>query len=177
MIRSRTLVSGLGLAAIVGLAACGEPSAFEVEEEFEPSFSVADEASGLVVCPVGETRSASAIIGRRGGTVELDGHRVTLPRGAVDRPTMITLTAPASQYLEIDLTANGQEHFEFNVPVTVTISYARCHQRHLRRELLDAWEIDPDTKAMVESMPSRDKKGRQAVVFKTRHFSTFAIAD
>ncbi|HEX7118821.1 MAG TPA: hypothetical protein VF212_08540 [Longimicrobiales bacterium] len=174
MNRSRFLMSGLGLAVVVGLAACGEPSAFEVEE-VGPSFSVA--RSGPLVCPVGTTRSVSAVIGQRGGTVELDGHRVTLPFGAVHRPTTITLTVPASRYLEIDLRAAGQEHYEFLAPVTVTVSYARCERRDVDQELLSAWAIDPATKTLLEGMTSRDDKEHQSVTFSTLHFSTYAIAD
>ncbi|NIR59037.1 MAG: hypothetical protein GWO02_05710 [Gammaproteobacteria bacterium] len=84
---------------------------------------------------------------------------------------------PESRYLEIDLRADGQEHFEFVEPVEVTIGYTRCARHDLDQHSLSAWEIDPDTKVLLEGMPSRDDKDHRAVTFTTTHFSNFAIAN
>lgn len=184
MKRSRFLMSGLGLAVILGMAACGEPSAFEVDE-VAPSYTMAAHGprgggpggSGLLVCPTSVSRVASKVIGPKGGTVSVAGHRVTLSPGAVRRPTLITVIAPASRYLEVDLRADGQEHYNFAAPVEVTVSYDRCARRDVDLRSLSAWYIDARSKAMLENMPSRHLREQRAVTFTTTHFSNFAIAD
>lgn len=180
MLRSRFLLSGLGSAVVIGLVACGEPTAPGVDES-APAFNVASSRAGEseapIVCPTRWTRSASAIIGPEGGTVELDGHRVTLPSGAVDQPTEITLRTPRSKYLVVNLRANGEEIVEFPVPVTVTISYARCHRGDLNRRDLSAWELDPATESLLGSMSSTHDAASRSVTFTTTHFSHFVIAD
>ena len=110
---SRLLVRELPVLLIIAFAAaaCSDATVLGVDDESRPEFASTLTRGGPVLCPTARTRTASAVIGRRGGTVALDGHRVTLPPGAVRRPTKITLTAPASRYLEIDLRANEQDHY------------------------------------------------------------------
>lgn len=185
MKRSRFLLSGFGLAIAFGLAACGEPTAFEVEET-TPSFSMTEAealrgggsgGNGLLVCPTGVTRVASRVIGPQGGTVSVAGHSVTLSPGAVRRPTLITLIVPASRFLEVDLRAAGQEHYSFAAPVEVTVSYERCARRDVERKLLSAWFIDPVSKEPIAPMPSHHSREKRTVTFTTTHFSNFAIAN
>ncbi len=176
---SRLLVRELPVLLIIAFAAaaCSDATVLGVDDESRPEFASTLTRGGPVLCPTARTRTASAVIGRRGGTVALDGHRVTLPPGAVRRPTKITLTAPASRYLEIDLRANDQDHYEFDRPVEVAISYARCKRADLQVRPLNAWYIDPATKAHVETMPGKDDKANRIVTFATSHFSFYAIAD
>src|SRR5215210_6851760 len=71
-------------------------------------------------CPTRIEYTASAVIGADGGKVEIAGHNLTIPAGAVGVPTTFTLRAPAGRYLQIELTAQGAEHYEFPAPASVT---------------------------------------------------------
>jgi len=66
----------------------------------------------LAVCPSDQDQNTSGLIGVLGGTVSLGGTSVVLPLGALLTNTSIELDIPASQYMEIGVTANGG-HFYF----------------------------------------------------------------
>lgn len=173
MNRSRLLSSGFGLVAAAAFLACGEPSLLAVEEA-PSAFSVS--ASDLVSCAVAESQSASAVIGPRGGRITVGANSILVPAGAVRRPTEITMTVPASEHLEVDLRAAGHEHFEFNRPVVVTVSYGHCPEIEVGGRA-DIWHVDPDTKALLEPMPTRINERARSVTFFTDHFSFFAMAN
>jgi hypothetical protein len=130
----------------------------------------------LVECPVSVTRSTSGLIGPLGGSLTLDGHSITFPEGAVVVPTTFTLAAPAGNYMELDIRANGAEHFEFETPVTVTISYARCTRADIDKAPLSVWYIDSTTKHLLENMGGTDNKVARTVTFGTGHLSSYSIA-
>ncbi len=84
-----------------------------------PATSV--QAPRLLVCtptdaPVGSVRR---VVGPDSLKVELEiagprgTHRLTIPRGAVTRETAFTLTARASQNVEVEARAEGHETFAF----------------------------------------------------------------
>lgn len=156
------------------LAACGEAGEAPLAPE-EPAFAAS--GSTLVECPISETRSTSATVDALGGTVSLDGHSITLPAGAVLLPTEITLTVPASNYMEIDIRANDLESFEFEAPVSVVLSYQRCTRANLDKDMLSVWHIDTATKALLEDMGGVDDKIARSVTFESGHLSGFAIAN
>lgn len=166
---------GLAAAILVALTtACGDAGT----DPFEPQDpQLASSGSTLIECPINTTRSTSATIDGLGGTVSLDGHSITLPAGAVLLPTEITLTVPASNYVEIEITANDQESFDFEEPVSITISYERCTRSNILASELTAWQIDPVTKALLEHMGGTDDKTARTVTFPSGHLSGFAIAN
>ncbi len=165
------------LLAATGIAACAEHAP---AGPLGPDESIAPEElaerARLVACPSSETRSTTKTIGLLGGTIELDGTRVTFPVGAVLLPTTVTLTLPASPYMEVDLTANALEHFEFPVAVSVSIDYARCSAEALGEEPVTAWYIDGVTRALLEHMGGSDNRAARRIDFTTIHFSGFSIA-
>lgn len=134
--------------------------------------------ASLLVCPTSSTTSASALVTPlAGGVISAGGISVAVPAGAVLSATTITLTVPASQYMEIDVSAAGVDHFLFELPVTVTMSYARCSRSNIDRSALTAWYIDRDSKALLEEMPSIDDKLLRTVTFTTGHLSGYALAN
>ena len=156
------------------LGACGEAG----EGPLAPDGpALAASGSKLLECPVSQTRSTSATVDLLGGTVSLDGHSITLPAGAVLLPTEITLTVPASNYMEIEIRANDLESFQFEAPVDVVLSYARCTRANIDNDVLSAWHIDTVTKALLENMGGVDDKSGRAVTFQSGHLSGFAIAN
>jgi len=130
----------------------------------------------LLVCPSSETQTTTALLGVDGGTLSLGGTSVTLPLGALLDETTVELTIPAGNYMEVDLTVNGGQHINFLQPVVVTIDYSRCNRWSTLLKLLSVWNIDQDTKALLENMGGIDNKLLQTITFSTPHFSGFAIA-
>ena len=130
----------------------------------------------LLSCPTTETQSATALIGSLGGSLSLLGTSVTIPGGALLDDTSVELTIPAGQYMEVDLTVNNGQHINFLQPVVVTIDYSRCNRFSTLFKLLSVWNIDQDTKALLQNMGGIDNKLTQSITFVTPHFSGFAIA-
>ena len=133
-------------------------------------------APRLLYCPSGATQTATGLIGSLGGTLSLLGTSVTIPGGALLDDTSVELTIPAGQYMEVDLTVNNGQHINFLQPVVVTIDYSRCNRFSTLFKLLSVWNIDEDTKALLQNMGGIDDKLTQSITFVTPHFSGFAIA-
>ena len=76
------------------------------------------------MCPVGVTSIATALIGPAGGTLSLNGHRLTFPAGSLRLPTPIVLIEPASQYIAVEARPDGLT-FQAGGP-TLEISTQRC---------------------------------------------------
>jgi hypothetical protein len=130
----------------------------------------------LVSCPSNETRTVQALISPLGGTLSLAGTTIGIPAGALSVPTLITLTIPASPYMEIEVRANDLVSFLFNKPIGVRIDYSRCTDPDLSWGKLSVWQIDPQTKALIEHMGGVDSKGTRTISFTTGHLSNYAIA-
>jgi hypothetical protein len=133
-------------------------------------------APKLISCQTDVTESSTAVLDALGGTVSVAGSSIVIPAGGLLEPTRITLTVPASKYMEIEITANEQEHFDFLKPATVTIGYSRCSRSDISWKLLSAWEIDPETKALLQNMHGIDNKLTRTVTFVTGGLSGYAIA-
>ncbi len=132
-------------------------------------------ASTLISCPTNTTQSTSALSGVLGGTVSLGGSSITIPSGALSLPTLITVTLPAGQYMEVDVQANNLTSFLFNQPVSITIDYARCNQ-NLSGDTLTVWNIDQQTKALIQDMGGVNDAANQSITFTTGHLSGYAVA-
>ncbi len=130
----------------------------------------------LLQCPTSQSASAVGLLGLLGGVVSVGGHSVALPFGAVSLPTLITLRAPASSHVEIDVTANDLPSFIFGRPVSITIDYSRCPAEATAGATLTVWHIDPLTKALLEPMGGIDDPVRRRITFQTGHLSGYAIA-
>ena len=175
--RCRALFGSALLAVTVAVAGCAD-AGDSLAPAAEPSSALhgsSSTQSGLVECPVYFSRSTSATIGPLGGTLELDGSSITLPVGAVLTSTLFTLTIPASNYMEIGITAGLLEHFDFLKPVSVTISYSRCTRGNIDKRTLTVWHIDPVTKSLLENMNGSDDKSSRTVAFGTGHLSGYSI--
>lgn len=123
------------LAASPLLLSCDrDPVEPRVEVEMGPRASVAGDGEytlveGRIPSDI-EDLTVSGLIGVDGGSISLAGHQLTVPAGAVDAPTVFTMTLPSSGYVEVDLkavqvTALGETVVEkFAQPVTLTLTYA-----------------------------------------------------
>lgn len=171
---------GPALAALAALAlACGDPTGGPVEPlaPTEHAAEVKSATADPVECPTNETLSASDLIGTLGGTVSLDGHSIVIPAGALTAPTLITLTVPASNLMEIEIHANDLDSLLFEVPVEITISYSRCTRSNLDNATLTAWYIDTETNELLENMGGVDDKVARTVTFESGHLSGWVIAN
>jgi hypothetical protein len=165
-------------AALAALGACGDQAPTEpikpgAERSLDGLFSWTPR---LVTCATDETRSTSAVVGPLGGVIALGGTSVSIPADALLQSTTVELTIPASRYVEIRLRANNQEHFQFALPIAVTIGYSRCDRLDVLFRPLTAWYIDVDTKEPLHPMVGVDNKITRSVTFLTNHFSGYAIA-
>jgi hypothetical protein len=177
----RRFRSHLALALAFGLAGAAACSTEQVTglrpTDRSPLLGLFNKEPTLVNCPAGEAQSATALIGPLGGVLAAGGTQVVIPANAVLSPTTFNLTVPASKYVEIEVTTDASEHYVFAQPVLVTLDYGRCGRSNLLRAPLTAWNIDPETKALLEPMISVDNKLTQTVTFTTLHFSGYAVAD
>jgi hypothetical protein len=161
------------LIAAVLVAGCADGPTAPFEPV--PQYTAAAGAA-LIECPSAVGRSVSGTLGPLGGTLELDGTRISLPPLAVLRSTEFTLTLPASNYMEVQIRAGTAEHFRFTLPATIVIDYARCTRSDIDKAPLGVWHIDPITKALLDVMGGADDKTSRTVTFQTDHLSGFSIA-
>ena len=158
---------------LLAVVSCGEERATGPEAA---ATALGLGATGLVQCPTDLSFSAQDLVTPLGGLVSAAGSSISLPAGAVTLPTLITLTVPASKYVEIDVKANNLLSFLFDQPVSITIDYSRCSRSDIDREPLEVWHIDPLTKQLIEKMESVDDKENRTISFTTGHLSGYAIA-
>jgi hypothetical protein len=152
------------------LSACDRPAADPMVEGYEKV------ASGglLALCEVNPASAVTGSVGVLGGTVTGSGVSIVLPAGAVSESTEFHLYTPSSPYAEVEITANGQEHFRFNVPVVISIDYDDCGAP---TGTLGVWHIDPESKTLLEFMGGVNDVLNRRVVFSTMHLSGYAIAN
>jgi hypothetical protein len=163
------------LAALILLASagCGEKATTEPASQAlffaEPS---------LVQCPTSETLRSlpTLVLPLVESVVSVGGTSIRIPAGAVLSPTLITVTVPASRYMEVSVRANSLLHFIFEQPVEVTIDYSRCTRSDIERAPVEAWYINAITKQKLENMGGVDDKANRRITFSTGHLSNYAIA-
>jgi hypothetical protein len=162
----------LGVAA--SLTACDAPDGAYVP--VAPELTESAQAQ-LLSCPAVTGRATSGVVlPLLGGVLGLGATSVTVPAAAISGLTSIELEVPPSPYMLVELRANGQEHWQFLAPLTVTIDYSRCAVDPLDPPLT-VWHVDPETGAMLEPMGGVDNRLLRTVTFVTDHFSGYAIAN
>jgi hypothetical protein len=172
------IVALLGAASCRDLPTAPAPSNSNPPQAQDPSqfLGWGTSTPKLLVCPSSQTLTTSGVIGVDGGTLSLGGTSVKIPLGALLGDTKVEISIPAGQYMEVDLTVNDGQHISFLQPVTVTIDYSRCNYWYTLLKPLSVWNIDEDTKALLENEGGLDIKLLQRITFVTPHFSGFAIA-
>jgi hypothetical protein len=160
-----------GLIVLASLS-CGEERATEPSSE-SPALAV---GPALLQCPTNQASTTQAIVTSLGGVVRLGNTSISIPSGSVVLPTLITVTIPASKYVEVEVRANQLVHFVFQQPVSITIDYSRCNRSNIDQTPAQAWYIDAVTKQMLENMNGVDNKATQSITFTTGHLSNYAVA-
>src|SRR5688500_5276407 len=162
----------LGIATL--LAAC---AADAIVGQATSSASLSLGAPKLVQCPANAATSSTAIVGPLGGIVNVGGTSIQIHAGALLSTATVTVTSPGSQYMEIDISVEGTEHFIFELPVVVTLSYARCTRSDINVSPLSVWYIDSATKDLLEPMGGVDNNLLRTITFTTGHLSGYAVAN
>ena len=125
-----------------------------------------------LVCPTDVSASATVVVGPQGGSFSAPGVRVDFPAGAVPTEQAFTARVIGGSYVDIELTAGDSAHYNFAVPVTVTIDLSRCGPLPAG---LRAWYMDSETKVLLEDMGGvLDQTGR-TLRFTTPHFSGYTV--
>ena len=130
-----------------------------------------------LVCPTSESAATTADVGPLGGLVSAGGTSVSIPAGALLETVTLTVTVPASNYVEIDVSVAGAESFIFELPVVVTVSYDRCTRTNIDFSPISAWHFDQGTGELLQQMPSVDNKLLRTVTFTTGHLSGYILAN
>ena len=130
----------------------------------------------LIECPTTQTAASSLLITVLGGTVAAAGTSISLPPGSLPLSTLISVTVPASTYMEVDITAGGLPVFLFLKTVTVTIDYSRCPTSVTAGKTLSVWHINTQTKALIANMGGVNDAVQRRMTFTTDHLSGYAIA-
>lgn len=151
------------------LAACDH-----VAPVADPDYELVEPAALLAVCALEPEQEFTGWAGASGATLGGGGVAVTIPAGAVLQPTQFLIRIPSTPYAEVEIHANGQEHYQFHEPVVISIDYSRCGTPAGN---LSAWHIDPDTKALLENMGGVNDVLNERVLFSTMHLSGYAIAN
>lgn len=163
--------TALGLLLLAGCGDAGDPASLQPNA---PSF--ASSGPVLVECPAETEESVTGTIGAPGGSISLRNHELRLPAQAVASPQAFRVATPVSSYMELRLKARGDDTFQFRRTGTITIDYSRCTRSNIDKAPLSVWQIDPETKELLEYMGGVDDKEARTVTFETDHLSTFSIA-
>ncbi len=162
-------------ALVLTLARCAEPTTGPAPVH-SPSLRKASTSSpvegALLECPALVAREYSFTLDASGGRVSRAGVVVDVPAGAIPGRQKFVLTLPRSPYLEFDLKADGHDHYRFARPITVTMNYGRCG-RIEDESLLSVWNIDVESRELLEQMPSSDDRPGKRLVFTTDHLSGY----
>ena len=145
MIRSRIKIPVFVAFLSPMLLGCdaGLPVSPSVAVDLDRSSGPAVSRPRLAVCPITTTERVSGRIGSAGGSLELAGHRLTIPAGALKRPTHFTLTAPAGtealSYRAVvanKIEAAGEAAFKVDAAWTIKAPSARIRRSADKDELI-----------------------------------------
>ncbi len=177
--RTRPTIAGTFVfAALLALGACTDQRPTEpLEPRARAALDLLSSGPRLLECKTDLAQSATALIDVAGGTIAVGGTSVVFPAGALTGPTSVTLTIPASRYVEVAIETDGQKYFPVDLKPVITIDYSRCNRSDVLSKSLSAWYIDSESKALLEKMEGAvDDKLLQRITFSTGHFSGYAIA-
>ena len=108
-------------------------------------------------------------IGRAGGQLQVGPHRLTIPAGALDAPTVITAEAPTGNEVVVRFSPDG---LRFSVPATLTLSHRHCPSVLGLTERIV--QVD-DLLGILDVLPSANLPDGE-VSAPLRHFSGYAVA-
>jgi len=133
-------------------------------------------AGGLLACPTNTEVRAAEWIGPAGGSVEARGATLTVPAGAVAVSTLFEVVVPVSQTMTVDIHAVGVEGFQFLVPATITLNFARCAGTTAPVDQFQGAYVDLATGTILAYMGGSVDQSGHRLSFTTLHLSGYAVA-
>lgn len=124
------------------------------------------------------------LLGSDGGLLTLLNHILAVPAGAVDEPTLFSMTVLQNGYVEVELTATPKsllrrlffwrriEEVNFNVPVELSLSYANA-TNVTDPSRLKIMRVNPDGRH--EILPSTIDYEKKTVTAELDHFSRYCM--
>ena len=162
--------------------------------EFEPQLSSVQSVEGsdgrtyeLIQEPnlASEDKRVSLTIDHNGGSLEIHGHRLTVPAGAVSVPTVFTMLRLPNGVVMVHLFAVqpgllGETlnigALGFSTPVTVSLTYARATNVRNPQDLVILRMNPKGTGYPHEVMPVVVDERTQTVQAELDHFSSYSMA-
>ncbi|HEX9487223.1 MAG TPA: hypothetical protein VF976_09165 [Gemmatimonadales bacterium] len=163
------LVCGLALAS-----ACGDRSP-TAPRPAPPSGDLVGSllgATGLLKCSDLPYAATTQTVGIGGGTISAGPHTLVIPRGALSRPTTITMIVPTG--LGVNAVKFQPEGLQFQAPAALTMSYANCSL--LGKLLPKRIAYTTDDLQILYYLLSLDNLLSKYVTGKVNHFSSYVIA-
>lgn len=124
----------------------------------------------LLTCNSLPAARASAVIGREGGVLRIGPHTLTVPRGALREPTLISGYAPSDSVNSVDFEPEG---LRFSKNVQITLSYANCGL--VASTLPKRVMYVNDDLRILEILASLDNIILKKTTGQTNHFSRYAV--
>lgn len=129
--------------------------------------------------------SVTRLLGLDGGTLTVLEHRLVVPRGAVDRPTMFNMTALLTGYIHVDLTAVAPGNSGlfnvgedgFNRPVLLNLTYERANVDRRDEDDVVILRLNPRGLGYLHQvMPTTVDESRDRATTWLDHFSGYSMA-
>jgi hypothetical protein len=166
----------LPLPVLLGLLSCSDargPLGPPADPVGEPSFSMS--GGRLLTCPTTETASATGTVGWGGGRIEVAGHELVIPKGAVLIPQRFRVEVRWSPHLVVSFNAEGHSHYQFLQPVTIKLNYSRCESIAESASDLRVYYVDSLSLAILEDVGGLLDAATNTVTAQTIHLSDYAV--
>jgi hypothetical protein len=172
----RSSILGLVFFAMLGVMAGCSPDKTPTAPTAPPSASLIGMLTGdladlrLLDCDALPFKSDEQVIGPEGGTLRFGPHSLSIPPGALSRPTLISGRTSDRNRVEIKF---GPEGLRFRIPATLTLRYGHCG-------VLPAGSLRVvyvgDNDQILELPQSKDDKSARTVEALIEHFSDYVVA-
>jgi hypothetical protein len=168
MRRPRTFLNTI-LGVVVAAGCTGQASG-PTGPDMEAALLSLDEVAILSCTPL-PAASASAVIGKDGGVLQVGPHRLVIPPKALAKDVLITAEMPSESNNSIVF---GPEGLQFKQAASLTMSFANCGAWGQLKALQIAYTDDLlEVKELIPSMADNRSK---TITGWLEHFSRYAVA-
>lgn len=109
------------------------------------------------------------VVGPKGGVLHAGRHTLSIPAGALARPTVITMEAPTSLAVSVRLSPHG---LTFAAAPTLTLDYRQCAVRD--DAATSVVYVDEQLNVLERPQSRKERKGQVSAAI--WHFSDYAVA-
>lgn len=176
MSRSHPARAALALPLLLVLLSCadqGGPLLPIAETPSSASLSIGQ--ARLLACPTSDVQTVTGVIGVGGGSLAIGGHEIVVPKGAISSPQRFEIEVRSSPYLVVAFRATGHDHFEFEAPVRLTLSYSRCGAEAAESGALSVYYVDGETLTILEDVGGVIDPEASSITAATDHLSDYAV--